>query len=532
MVRDVVWSRDIRLKFPSGIHWIRPGGSFEAKSDRLLVFEKPEEAGPALMMNPFVMLDPDFPATALNWALARVIEGDKDAVNVVVEKWRASLIARGAFGPEMFDLFPHSPHVCELLDRISRSRVWNSIGPVVNQTVASMQKEDSQGPATVSSFERRFRRTVFASLDSGLRDAAGTLAALGDAAPGELRKGLADPETASTLEWLDLVSIKNSTPHATGTCKFLAAENPSWAEWNLQGLSLLGVSVPDNLLGPATDSSYVRANLIGFLREGNRLDLINIVLSDFQWWQLRIDKGESAAFEKELKGWSVIGGFLAATSDFESLTAPAAAFRLAGFRGPIPSQLLESANIFLQQTAPPRQRRFILVAGSRTRDSQSKLREEIAWMAAAIGRELSRRGYGLVCGAELGCDTAAIAAFVKESQLYGRNPYRDLRIVTYEDLPRELPLSPEVKVTYTDDQVTASIQMADAVILLGGNQWVRLHIQRRHSSGKASISGPRNGRSRRRVVLSAGERKDASAEAPDRQSRFAMSKPPGVSRST
>jgi len=136
-----------------------------------------------------------------------------------------------------------------------------------------------------------------------------------------------------------------------------------------------------------------------------------------------------------------------------------------------PGATRPSQQIVGTATAAPS--RFILLAGSRRSSPLARVRRQTEWAAEAVAKEIARAGFGLVCGTQRGSDQIAIAAFTAEMTARQLDTADALRIVTFTDDLNGATLPEGTAIQYSNDQVTDSLAHADAVVLLGGNQWVR-----------------------------------------------------------
>jgi len=473
-VRELVWMRHIRLPFPSGVQWLKPGEIFPTQPGQLLVLENFQDAVVIPNGCGCILIDPGFAAVAPLLS-ADVYEGRSDDYAVLSEQLVKALDDPGpGAGASLWGLEP-SPHVLSVLNHLSQSRLWSD---VKSRLTHDYTFRNSIGGSAVEN-EKKARMVVFDALDPALRDCVGKLAVLREDAPSWARSSIAFDDQVASLAGLELIELSDSSPRATATARYLAGRHSHWPTWTLSVLALFGMPTPLGWYESATRYEYVRRNLIFHLRQARDLDLIESVISDFRWWALRILNDGAAALVDELrtvndrKIFSLIGRLLDSIPNMASLSAEEIAQRVVGYDFSISELLRDSAERFLQTTksrVTVQPEEYILLAGSR---QEPDIGNQVRWASQAIAREIARRGFGLVCGVQPGADQVAIAAFVAESNRLGRNPGVGLKIVTFEHDLHGAALPDGTAVNYVDNQATDSIRFADAVVLLGGANWMR-----------------------------------------------------------
>jgi formylglycine-generating enzyme required for sulfatase activity len=486
IVGDLVWNRHIRLDFPSGIQWLRRGETLPTESGQLLILEKFQEAVAIPEGCGCILIDPAFPVAAQRFHPG-VYEGSQEDCAAVEEPLVQRLVERNAMPGETGWQLDASPHLLSVFEKMSQSAVWSSV---------KWRLGDAFPPSrlSVAGREERLRVAVFDAMDPAYRDSVGQLAALRPDAPERARQGIGLQEFAAALEGLDLVEgIDGATPRATETARYLARRHSDWGTWNLKVLEQFGLPTQLDWYESASRYEYIRRNLIFHLREAAYLDFIEGIISDFRWWSLRIVNDGAAALLGELRTvtdrrvFASIGRLLDSIPNIETLSAEEIARRVIAYDGAIAELLRESAKTFLRtakanvSVAPER---FILLAGSR---QAPQLVDEVKWAAEAIAREIARRGFGLVSGAQPGSDQIAIEAFISESRTLGKDPALGLRIVTSGKHLNGIQLPEGTAIHYVDYQQTGSVGLADAVVVLGGAAMLQSVFEAALSAGKPSF---------------------------------------------
>ena len=436
-----------------------------------------------------VLIDPGFPTAAAAQA-ANVYEG----APFREEEFRDLLHRQGLVA---LSQTPSSRHLLSVTERLSHSRFWERISSPVLGTKAGESRRQ------ITESEIFLRTAIFDALDPSLRDYVGKLAALRDGAQVLIGEPLPSSDNVAGLAELDLIN-EGSPPSATPTARYLASRHSDWGTWNLNALEVSGLSPKSDWYEVATREPYIRRNLIFHMAQVGNLDYIENVISDFRWWALRIANEGTAALAADLRGvtdrkvFASIGRLLDSIPDVEARSADEIATRVVTYDGNIAELLRRSAAAFLRSdepASPDTPKLFILLAGSRG----TEIRDVIRWTADAIGREIARRGLGLLCGVEPGSDQIAIAGFTEESRLLQRDPAHALRIVTYQNLPQGTELPPGTSVRFAANQAIGSVGLADDVILLGGAEWVERVCAEAISAGKPVYPVPGTGSAAERL---------------------------------
>jgi formylglycine-generating enzyme required for sulfatase activity len=470
-VRELVRMRNVRLPFPAGVQWLQPGESLPAQPGQLLVLEKFQDPVVIPSGCGCILIDPGF-AAVVGLSGARVYEGRSEDYEVV-RKQLIETITERMPGETGWQLEP-SPHVLSVFDQLSLSPVW----PDVKYRLAQASAFGGTAGTPVER-EVRVRSALFDALDPALRDSVSELAALREDAPDWACSSIAFDDQIAALAGLDLIEVAGSSPRSTATARYFAERHSGWPGWNLKVLEQFGVPIPLGWYRSATLYEYLRRNLIFHLRQSRRMDLIEEAISDFRWWTLRVRNDSAAALMDELrtvtgqKQFTSFGRLLDTIPSMASLSAEEIAQGVVDVNFSIPDVLRDSAAVFLRETKSritSQPEEYILLAGSR---QQPEIDDQVRWASHAIAREIARRGFGLLCGAQPGSDQIAIKAFVAECNRLGRNPGVCLRIVTSESNLHGVALPEGAPVHYVDDQIAGSIQFADAVVLLGGASWMR-----------------------------------------------------------
>lgn len=109
---------------------------------------------------------------------------------------------------------------------------------------------------------------------------------------------------------------------------------------------------------------------------------------------------------------------------------------------------------------------WVLVAGTGT--TKRKLEEKVEQTCIALGAALARSGYGIVTGGWPGVDEVTARAFARELERDGI-PLEDrlIQVVVEEELPG-FPAGNLVLVHRGEEEWTASVKRAGAVVLIGG----------------------------------------------------------------
>jgi formylglycine-generating enzyme required for sulfatase activity len=474
-VRDVVWRRDLRLKFPAGVLWLQPGEEIPPQPDRLLVIEKLREPVPIPSGCGCVLIDPDFFGAAASGAMS-VYEG------APLSQEQLLPLAHDSMGRQILYRMPSSRHLLAVVEHLSLSRSWARISPQV------LKATDEQNQRKITESEIFLRTAIFDALDPASREYAGKLAALREGAHVLIGEPLLSTDNVAGLAELDLLE-EGSPPRATPTARYIASHHSDWGTWNVNALETFGLSPTSDWYEVSTREPYIRRNLIFHIAQARNLDYIENVISDFRWWHLRIANEGTSALVADLRGvtdkkvFASIGRLVDSIPDLTARTAEEIASWIVSYDGNIAEVLRRSAAAFLKSqelSSPDTPKRFILLAGSRG----TEIRDVIRWTADAIGREIARKGFGLMCGVEPGSDQAAIAGFSEESRLRERDPARALRIVTYQDHPQGAELPPGTSVRIAANQAVGSVGLADYIILLGGADWVKRVYDEATSAGK------------------------------------------------
>ena len=408
-VRELVWMRHVRLPFPSGVQWVKPGEIFPAQPGQLLILENFQDAIVIPNGCGCILIDPGF-ATVAPLLSADVYEGRSEDYSVLSKQLVKALDDPGPDGgASLWGLEP-SPHVLSVLNHLSKSRLWSDVESRLLREVTSGKW---MGGSAVER-EKRVRTFVFDALDPVLRNCVGQLATLREDAPSWTRLSIAFDDHVAAVAGLDLIEVADSAPRATATARYLAGRHSDWPSWNLTVLEQFGLPEPLGWYESAIRHEYVRRNLIFHWWQALRPGFVEEVISDFRWWALRILNDGAAALVDDVRlvgrrlQFTSFGRLLDSIPNMASLSAEEIALRVVGYEFSIPELLRDSAAQFLRTTksrVTVEPERYILLAGS---SQEPEIGDHVTWASQTIAREIARRGFGLVCGVQPGSDRLAI----------------------------------------------------------------------------------------------------------------------------
>jgi formylglycine-generating enzyme required for sulfatase activity len=476
IVRDLIWARSNRLKFPGGTRWLRAREQAENRQEQLIVFEKPDGDFVLPAGCSGVLIDPAFQTLADLPDSTPCYEGLPEAAAKVA--YGAAEALRKELPEVVLADLRRSPRLVEVaLGMTSDKANW----PEIRERLAQSLPEE--WPRTRDSgfigTAMRLINLGFEAMDPVVIGAAGIAAALRDEARGELVRRLIPPEIGKRLEETEFAEGPDYVPEAV--IRKILSRSRRWPEWNIKVLEAMGVLQGD-WFDKVSDDVYARQNLIYHLLQAGNLSFIERAVTNFSWWALRIGKDGAASLVSELlslpgddEPLSQIRAFLNSLPNNTELSVDEYAAAISRSDLPLPQTLRDGARVGATKQESVKPEHFILLAGSRL-SAQEELDQVTAWAADAVAREIANRGLGLICGIQSGSDSLALQTFIEQRSARNLPPGPALKVVTYAgpDLPFHalpFPLPPETVLLRADDAV--AVAQADAVVLLGGFEWVR-----------------------------------------------------------
>ena len=487
-VRDLVWLRDNRLRYTGGIQWLRAGEQAEERPAQLLIFESAKNLVRIPAECSAVLLDPeigalfDLPDSAVSY------EGTAEAVAKTAAD-RAELLP-WALPDFVIEDVRQSPRLIQLMRGLMDQDLW----PSVRERFA--QEWLRSKPSSVVGFAIHIGTTAFEALEPALHDGAGLASALRDGAPDQLIDSLIPLEKRKALAGLGLLEGPAYQP--AWSCRRVARMSWRWPEWNAEILAATGLSAT-NWSETVTRNPYVRRHGIYHLLQSGNLTAIEEAVTSFGWWALRLEEDGMERLAEDLRllpedreAFRQVQALLNSLENAAELSREQLAGAIWNYDLPLPSALRNSADVAVVPGAYTPSR-FLLLAGSRRASPDNQMEQATVWVAEAIARDLAKRGWGLICGAEDGSDAVAALAFAEQRSVIGITADTALRIVAYGDHAVPFLLPPGTSVIRRDDPARVSVRLATAVVVLGGNQWVTEVARAAAAQGKRVFAAPGTG---------------------------------------